>query len=52
MRRYWLYIIWSSDESEVETEMYTTQEELEARLAYLRTIPREAGISWEVEVDD
>lgn len=49
---YYLIIYWELDVADSDVEYYNTKESLDARIAYLRTIPKSEGTHWVVEKRD
>lgn len=44
---YYLFIRWSYDDEDVEA--FATKEERQARIDYLKTLPKVQGVQWRIE---
>lgn len=44
---YYLFIRWSYDDEDVEA--FATKEERQARIDYLKTLPKVPGVQWRIE---
>lgn len=44
---YYLFIRWSYDDEDVEA--FSTKEERQARIDYLKTLPKVQGVQWRME---